>query len=52
MDDSKKTLLFGTLETKIITLKGGMKVGLFGVCTEKTVSLSKPNKETYFEDVL
>eukprot|EP01080_Neovahlkampfia_damariscottae_P007894 gene7894-12362_t len=52
VDKSKKELLPGTIETNILTLEGGMKVGLFGVCTEKTTSLSKPNPETYFEDIL
>jgi hypothetical protein len=50
VDETKSEILPGTKEMQVITLKGGMKIGMFGICTEKTVLLSKPAKETYFED--
>nr|CCA23587.1 calcineurinlike phosphoesterase putative [Albugo laibachii Nc14] len=49
--ESEKTILPGVLDYKVLPLQDtGLKVGIFGVCTEATPQLSYPGDDVMFED--
>ncbi|CCI45874.1 unnamed protein product [Albugo candida] len=50
---SEKMMLPGVLEYRILPLRdSGLKLGIFGVCTEATPQLSYPGDDVVFEDVI
>ncbi|RLN78448.1 hypothetical protein BBJ28_00020537 [Nothophytophthora sp. Chile5] len=50
--DAETGKLFnGVIDTEVIPLKDGLKLGVFGVCTEETPTLSYPGQSVVFEDV-
>ncbi|CEG43702.1 calcineurinlike phosphoesterase [Plasmopara halstedii] len=50
-DSASGKLFQGVVDTEIIPLKDGLKLGLFGVCTEETPTLSFPGASVQFDDV-
>jgi 2',3'-cyclic-nucleotide 2'-phosphodiesterase (5'-nucleotidase family) len=44
-------LMDGVIDTEIVPLKGGLKLGIFGVCTDETPQLSYPGEDVMFDDV-
>ncbi|ETO77072.1 hypothetical protein F444_07683 [Phytophthora nicotianae P1976] len=51
LDSASGALFDGVVDTEIITLKDGLKLGVFGVCTEETPTLSFPGSSVKFDDV-
>ncbi|RLN13941.1 hypothetical protein BBJ28_00022496 [Nothophytophthora sp. Chile5] len=50
--DAETGALFdGVVDTELIPLKDGLTLGVFGVCTEETPTLSFPGNSVVFEDV-
>ncbi|RLN48860.1 hypothetical protein BBJ29_007124 [Phytophthora kernoviae] len=50
-DAATGALFDGVVDTEIIPLQDGLKLGVFGVCTEETPTLSYPGNSVLFEDV-
>ncbi|CAH0475163.1 unnamed protein product [Peronospora belbahrii] len=51
-DSASGSLFEGIVDTEIIHLKDGLKLGMFGVCTEETPTLSFPGSTIKFDDIL
>ena len=51
LDSTSGALFEGVVDTEIINLNDGLKLGVFGVCTEETPTLSFPGDSVKFEDV-
>ncbi|TDH67217.1 hypothetical protein CCR75_002446 [Bremia lactucae] len=52
LDASSNALFDGIVDTEIILLNDGLKLGIFGVCTEETPTLSFPGPGIKFDDVV
>ncbi|RLN96501.1 hypothetical protein BBJ28_00012519 [Nothophytophthora sp. Chile5] len=50
-DAGTGALFSGVVDTEVIQLANGFTLGVFGVCTEETPSLSFPGDSVVFEDV-
>ncbi|KAL4166698.1 hypothetical protein KRP22_013951 [Phytophthora ramorum] len=51
LDAASGAIFDDVVDTEIITLKDGLKLGVFGVCTEETPTLSFPGSTVKFGDV-
>jgi len=51
-DRESGEIFHGVVDTDILTLPHGLKVGLFGVCTSATPSLSHPSDRIEFSDLV
>ncbi|KAG3108537.1 hypothetical protein PI124_g11970 [Phytophthora idaei] len=51
LDSTSGALFDDVVDMEIITLKDGLKLGVFGVCTEETPTLSFPGSSVKFDDV-
>lgn len=50
-DRATGNLFDSVIDTEIVELRDGLKLGIFGVCTQETPTLSFPGDEVVFEDV-
>ncbi|GAB9464963.1 Calcineurin-like phosphoesterase [Globisporangium polare] len=50
-DAATEKLFDHVIDTEIIELSDGLKLGVFGVCTQETPSLSFPGADVMFQDV-
>ncbi|CAH0484627.1 unnamed protein product [Peronospora farinosa] len=51
LDSTSGALFEGVVDTEIVDLKDGLKLGVFGVCTEETPTLSFPGNSVKFENI-
>ncbi|CAI5703657.1 hypothetical protein KXD40_008866 [Peronospora effusa] len=51
LDSTSGALFEGVVDTEIVDLKDGLKLGVFGVCTEETPTLSFPGDSVKFENI-
>lgn len=50
-DAGSEELFDRVIDTEIVELDDGLKLGIFGVCTQETPNLSYPGPEVMFQDV-
>uniref|UniRef100_K3WTG5 5'-Nucleotidase C-terminal domain-containing protein n=1 Tax=Globisporangium ultimum (strain ATCC 200006 / CBS 805.95 / DAOM BR144) TaxID=431595 RepID=K3WTG5_GLOUD len=50
-DAATEALFDRVIDTEIIELRDGLKLGVFGVCTQETPTLSFPGPDVLFQDV-
>ncbi|CAI5728521.1 unnamed protein product [Hyaloperonospora brassicae] len=51
VDAASGALFENVVDTEVVELKDGLKLGVFGVCTEETPTLSFPGNTIKFDDV-
>jgi len=51
LENPSGKILDGVIDTEILQLHNGLKLGIFGVCTEDTPQTSYPGEDVVFDDV-
>jgi 2',3'-cyclic-nucleotide 2'-phosphodiesterase (5'-nucleotidase family) len=51
LERSSGKIMEGIVDTELVELSDGLKLGLFGVCTQETPQLSYPGEDVMFDDV-